>query len=127
MRQGDRFCAYCGTDSASLEAARAEMNPVQHIHVHNHYYEQEMPEPQVMEKVVYVQEQPARSPKNRVVLLLLYFFLGYLGIHKFYARRMGWGFLYLFTAGLGGIGLCYDFFSILFGTPRDGDGLPIRW
>ncbi|MBR6753907.1 MAG: NINE protein, partial [Clostridia bacterium] len=47
--------------------------------------------------------------------------------HKFYSGKIGTGFLYLFTGGLFGIGLIVDFFSILFGSPTDQDGLPIKW
>lgn len=33
--------------------------------------------------------------KNRVAAALLAFFLGYLGVHKFYLGKIGQGFLYL--------------------------------
>lgn len=40
------------------------------------------------------------------------FFLGGLGVHKFYLGNTFMGFLYMFTAGLCGIGLVYDFFTL---------------
>lgn len=52
--------------------------------------------------------------KNKWVALLLCIFLGYLGIHKFYEGRVGWGLLYLFTVGLGGIGWIIDCIILLF-------------
>lgn len=131
LSEGARFCSYCGTEAAasslsSFSAEKAAAAAVQHIHIHHHHYEDE---PQVIEKVVeqVVYERPVCSPRNRVVLLVLYFMLGVFGAHKFYAGRMGMGFLYLFTGGIFGIGLFCDFFSILLGTPKDAQGLPILW
>ncbi|MBQ3755018.1 MAG: TM2 domain-containing protein, partial [Clostridia bacterium] len=42
----------------------------------------------------------ATSPKSRLVATLLCFFLGGLGIHRFYVGKVGTGILYLFTGGL---------------------------
>lgn len=52
--------------------------------------------------------------KNKWIALLLCFFLGYVGAHKFYEGKIGLGILYLFTAGLFGIGLFIDFIVLLF-------------
>ncbi|MCM1286279.1 MAG: TM2 domain-containing protein [Acetobacter sp.] len=52
--------------------------------------------------------------KNKWVSLLLCFFLGFLGAHKFYEGKIGMGILYIFTCGLCGIGALVDFFFILF-------------
>lgn len=52
--------------------------------------------------------------KNKWVALVLCFFLGYLGAHKFYEEKVGMGILYLFTFGLCGIGILIDFISLLF-------------
>ncbi|MBQ4639309.1 MAG: TM2 domain-containing protein [Clostridia bacterium] len=124
LQEGASFCSYCGT-GVDEGTARGENTSVQHIHVHNHYYEQQPEDARVVE-TVYVREE-ARSPKSRVILLVLYFVLGYVGAHKFYSGRIGMGVLYAVTGGIFGIGLFVDFFSILFGTPRDSRGLPIRW
>ena len=53
-------------------------------------------------------------PKNKWVALALCFFLGFLGAHKFYENKGGMGVLYLLTLGLFGIGVFFDFFSLLF-------------
>ncbi len=52
--------------------------------------------------------------KNKWVALLLCFFLGCFGAHKFYEGKIGMGILYLFTAGLFGIGVFIDFITLLF-------------
>lgn len=55
----------------------------------------------------------AGNPKNKWVALILCFFLGFVGAHKFYEGKIGKGILYLFTAGLFGIGVIIDFIAIL--------------
>jgi len=57
---------------------------------------------------------PYQSPKSKWVALLLWFFLGYVGGHKFYEGKTGMGILYIFTLGLFGIGYFFDFFGLLF-------------
>lgn len=52
---------------------------------------------------------PAKTPKSKWVALLLCFFLGVLGAHKFYEGKIGMGVLYIFTGGLLGIGVIVDF------------------
>ena len=54
------------------------------------------------------------KPKNKWVALLLCFFLGFLGAHKFYEGKAGLGVLYILTVGLFGIGVFVDFITILF-------------
>lgn len=51
--------------------------------------------------------------KNKWVSFFLCLFLGYLGAHKFYEEKIGMGVLYLFTAGLFGIGCIIDLITIL--------------
>ena len=55
-----------------------------------------------------------KKEKNKWVALLLCFFLGCLGGHKFYEGKIGMGILYLFTLGLFGIGVFIDFIVLLF-------------
>ena len=57
---------------------------------------------------------PAPKPKNKWVALILCFFLGFLGAHKFYEGKILLGVVYIFTCGIFGIGILIDFIRILF-------------
>jgi TM2 domain-containing membrane protein YozV len=63
-----------------------------------------------------------KSIKNRWIALALAFFLGYLGMHRFYVGKTGTGILYLLTAGFLGIGVLIDFIMILVGSFTDKQG-----
>ncbi len=54
------------------------------------------------------------NAKNKWIALLLLWFLGVVGGHKFYEGKIGTGIIYIFTLGFFGIGLIIDFFSLLF-------------
>ena len=56
---------------------------------------------------------PRGREKNKWVAVLLCFFLGFLGAHKFYEGKAGMGILYFFTCGLFGIGVLIDFIALL--------------
>lgn len=65
------------------------------------------------------------SVKSRTVTLILCIFFGTLGIHCFYAGRIGRGILYLLTIGIFGIGWIFDIVQIIRGKFTDKYGLPI--
>lgn len=65
------------------------------------------------------------SSKSKAAAALLCFFLGFLGVHRFYAGKVGTGILWLLTGGLFGIGSFVDFFVILFGKFKDSENRPI--
>lgn len=74
------------------------------------------------------QQVQMMSAKSRLVAVLLCFFLGALGIHRFYVGKVGTGILYIFTVGLFGIGVLVDFIMILVGSFTDKSGLPVvQW
>lgn len=52
------------------------------------------------------------KPKDKWVALLLCFFFGYIGLHRFYEGKFGTGLLYFFTGGLVGIGVLVDLIRI---------------
>lgn len=82
------------------------------------------PYPPVTPQTVAVMQQV--STRNRAVALLLALFLGVLGVHRFYAGKIGTGLLYFFTGGLFGIGYLVDILQIALGSFTDNYGLPIR-
>jgi TM2 domain-containing membrane protein YozV len=46
---------------------------------------------------------------NKVAYVLLTFFFGVIGVHRFLRGQIGLGILYIFTGGLFGIGVLIDF------------------
>lgn len=115
-------CEYCGYERE--EEPRSKSSSDQH--------EVQTLPPQPQPQVVTVQ-QPVQdvnitliSDKSKLVALLLCFFLGWLGIHRFYAGKIATGVIYFFTLGLFGIGWFIDLIMILLGSFRDSSGLPIK-
>jgi thiol:disulfide interchange protein len=68
-------------------------------------------------------ESKGGGDRSWLVALLLCFFLGGLGLHRFYLGYNGIGLLMLFTGGFFGILWLIDFFRILFHSlkPKNGD------
>lgn len=60
--------------------------------------------------------------KSKNTTLLLCFFLGVFGVHRFYVGKSGSGILYLLTMGLFGFGALFDFIMILIGGFKDKAG-----
>ena len=115
------ICPLCGCQVEEAKAApqaapqpQPQPQPQQPVYqqppvVYQQPVYQAPPQPQVVNNTVVMGRE-----RSKWVALLLCFFLGYLGAHKFYEGKTGMGILYLFTAGLFGIGVLIDFISLLF-------------
>lgn len=67
-----------------------------------------------------------KSDKNFVTVLLLCFFLGAFGVHRFYVGKIGSGVLQLITCGGFGIWALIDFIIIAVGNFTDAEGRYIK-
>lgn len=111
---GARTCKYCG-EPVQFQAQGQQQQ-----------YAPPPPPPYAQPQVIYVQQPvpaPRVSDKSRLVALLLCFFLGYLGVHRFYVGKAGTGVLWLLTLGICGIGTLVDFIMIIAGSFTDKSGL----
>lgn len=63
-----------------------------------------------------------KSDKSNTVALLLCFFLGFLGVHRFYVGKIGTGVLMLVTLGGLGIWNLIDFIIIVMQKFTDSEG-----
>lgn len=66
------------------------------------------------------------TTRKRADLFYFCFFLGVLGAHRFYAGKIGTGFIYLFTGGLLGAGVIADLILILAGGFKDKNGVLVK-
>ncbi len=62
------------------------------------------------------------SEKSRLAITLFSFFLGGLGVHRFYLGKIGTGLLMLFTLGGVGIWALIDFVMAVSGKMKDKKG-----
>ncbi len=68
------------------------------------------------------------SPKSRLVALLLCWFLGMFGVHRFYVGKTGTGIVQLLTLGGFFIWALIDFIMIIIGSFTDSDGAVVfQW
>jgi TM2 domain-containing membrane protein YozV len=67
-----------------------------------------------------------KSEKGFVPTVLLCFFLGNLGVHRFYVGKILTGIIMLLTLGGLGIWTIIDFIMIVTGNFTDSEGKPIK-
>jgi TM2 domain-containing membrane protein YozV len=63
--------------------------------------------------------------RDWLTMVLLCFFFGVFGVHRFYTGHKSIGIIQLLTAGGCGIWWAVDFLMILLGSYRDADGRPL--
>ena len=73
-------------------------------------------------------QQANVSPRSRMAAALMAFFLGWLGVHRFYVGKVGTAILMVLTVGGFGIWATIDLIMILVGAFTDDAGRPLlRW
>jgi len=70
--------------------------------------------------------QPEVSERSRGVALVLAFFGGVFGLHRFYVGKNGTGIAMIVTLGGLGVWWLYDMVLLVTGEFRDADDLPLR-
>lgn len=84
----EKYCSHCG----QIIQAKAEICPKCGV--------RQFPPPQSFPVTA--------NGRNRIIAAIFAFFLGGLGVHKFYLGRIGWGIVYLL--------LCWTFIPALLGV-----------
>ena len=67
------------------------------------------------------------SDKSNTVALLLCFFIGFLGVHRFYVGKVGTGILQLVTLGGVGIWAFIDMIMIIMQKFTDSEGNTLKF
>jgi TM2 domain-containing membrane protein YozV len=140
---GARFCESCGN---TMTAAAQQAPPPQYAPPPQPQYappppQQYAPPPQAFAPP-FAPQNTAVSTKSKTTTALLCFFLGWIGIHRFYTGKTGTAIVmiimliagyatYIFIIGgfiLGALGLwvIIDFIMILTGKFKDKNGLPLK-
>ena len=124
------FCVNCGATyavgSTQCPSCSAPLGQGQQGGQPPQYGQQPMYPPQPGYAVpVYI----AAQPKNHTVAILLCFFLGFLGIHRFYMGRVASGLIMLalniISAGLLSIWTYIDMIILTFSNFNDSNGMPL--
>lgn len=72
-------------------------------------------------------KQNSQSQNQWIVVLLLAFFLGFIGAHRFYVGKNGSGILMILTVGGIGLWVLYDLIIIITGNFKTKEGSKISF
>ena len=108
-------CDYCGHVHKSGEQTAYQQNT----------YAPPPPQTVIVHQVVH--NAPEASGYSRWAAFFLAFFLGGLGIHRFYVGKIGTGILWLLTGGMFGIGWLVDVIMTACGAFTDRYGRALRY
>lgn len=82
----------------------------------------------VRQEIVYGRSTERQEQEKRwIVSLVLCWFLGVFGAHRFYTGHTAIGVVQLLTLGGCGIWVLIDFIILLTGSFKDADGVPIKY
>ena len=84
------------------------------------------PECGVRQPYTYFDSEEQQSENEWVATLLLCWFLGVLGVHRFYTGHTTIGIIQLLTLGGCGVWALIDFIMIIVGNYKDASGKPIK-
>lgn len=125
--EGAKFCGDCGSPMPGASAAPAAPSaPVTSINTAPSAPTSAPAPAQPATSVQYVVTAGERSPHSWIAALLLCFFLGSLGIHRFMVGKVGTGVAMIFTLGGLGIWTLIDFIMICIGSFRDIQGRELK-
>ena len=75
-----------------------------------------------------IEKEKGISSKSRFALVLLVWFVGFLGVHRFYLGKIGTGLIMMFSFGGFGVWWLIDFILAISGSMEDGYGLRVeKW
>lgn len=116
-------CGYCGYRSVSAEEERERAREYARREAAEEARreERERTAERCEEKDGTRRSAPV-SGRSRWLAFVLCFFFGKLGVHRFYAGKIGTGLLWLCTGGLFGIGWLVDLICIAAGVFEDNCG-----
>ena len=82
----------------------------------------------VRQEVIYGKSLEKQEQEKRwIITVILCWFLGVFGGHRFYTGYTGIGVIQLLTFGGCGIWWLIDFIIILTGNLKDADGIPVKY
>ncbi|MDB0062921.1 TM2 domain-containing protein [Crocinitomicaceae bacterium] len=106
-QENEKFCQECG-DKINIKAEICPKCGVRQLYISLKTEEQQ------------------KSENKWLITLLLCWFLGIFGVHRFYTGHIAIGVIQLLTAGLCGIWTIIDFIIIVSGNLKDAEGNPIK-